>query len=194
MNIELQHSQRIAAHGTSVALEQLNIVVRTIEINCRTTAQLRSVTVWRIINNMRPVKHFEKGLTYVAKGAFNAIRSVNQFKPNPSFTPKWSDKPLLKSWQKSKPTLGFPRQTDSLCPNCVIEAREAILSGERDVSMLINEKVGEIKAQIIERDGQVWMIKDCPDARPFRRHDGDRLEVPPAHRIALPGPRHRVAQ
>src|SRR5687767_5629203 len=111
---------------------------------------------------MRPIKHFEKGLTYVAKGAFNAIRSVNQFKPNASFTPKWSDKPLLKSWQKSKPTLGFPRQTDSLCPNCVIEAREEILSGNREVSTLINEKVGEIKAQIIERDGQVWMIKDCP--------------------------------
>ncbi|MBK8466423.1 MAG: radical SAM protein [Chloracidobacterium sp.] len=111
---------------------------------------------------MRPVKHFEKGLTYVASGLFNAVKSVNQFKPNPSFTPKWSDKPLLKSWQKTKPTLGFPRMTDSLCPNCVIEARESIISGEKDVSLLVNEKVGEIKAQIIERDGQVWMIKDCP--------------------------------
>ncbi|MEZ5307725.1 MAG: radical SAM protein [Pyrinomonadaceae bacterium] len=112
---------------------------------------------------MRPIKHFEKGLTYVARGAFNAIRAVNQYKPNPSFTPKWSDKPLLKSWEKSKPTLGFPRTTDSLCPNCVIEARESILSGDKDVSLLINDKVGEIKAQIIERDGQIWMIKDCPD-------------------------------
>ena len=111
---------------------------------------------------MRPIKHVEKGLAVVASAAFNAIKSVNQFKPNPSFTPKWADKPILKSWQKSKPTLGFPRQTDSLCPNCVIEARESILSGEQDVSLLINEKVGEIKAQIIERDGQVWMIKDCP--------------------------------
>src|SRR4029079_19363702 len=100
---------------------------------------------------MRPVKHFEKGLTYMASGLFKAIRSINQFKPNPSFTPKWSDKPLLKSWQKSKTTLGFPRQTDSLCPNCVIEAREEILSGTREVSALINENVGEIKAQIIER-------------------------------------------
>lgn len=111
---------------------------------------------------MRPIKHVEKGLTYVAAGMFHAIKSVNQFKPNPSFTPKWADKPILKSWQKSKPTLGFPRQTDSLCPNCVIEAREEILAGKRDVSTLINEKVGEIKAQIIERDGEVWMIKDCP--------------------------------
>ena len=70
---------------------------------------------------------------------------------------------LLKSWQKTKPTLGFPRKTDSLCPNCVIEAREQILSGDRDVSTLVNEKVGEIKAEIIERDGQIWMIKDCPE-------------------------------
>ncbi|MEP7212855.1 MAG: radical SAM protein [Acidobacteriota bacterium] len=111
---------------------------------------------------MRPVKYFEKGLTYAAKGAFNAIKSVNQYKPNESFIPKWSDKPLLKSWQKTKPTLGFPRQTDSLCPNCVIEARESILSGDKEVSILVNDKVGEIKAQIIERDGQVWMVKDCP--------------------------------
>jgi len=111
---------------------------------------------------MRPVKHFEKGLTYIAGGLFNAIRSVNKYRPNPSFTPKWADKPIQKSWEKSKPTLGFPRVTDSLCPNCVIEAREEILSGKRDVSTLINEKVGEIKAQIIERDGQIWMIKDCP--------------------------------
>ena len=58
--------------------------------------------------------------------------------------------------------LGWPRTTDSLCPNCVIEAREAILSGKKDVSVLINEKVGEIKAQIIERDGEIWMVKDCP--------------------------------
>lgn len=111
---------------------------------------------------MRPIKHVEKGLTVVAGGIFKAIKSINQYKPNPSFTPKWSDKPMLKSWQKSKPTLGFPRTTDSLCPNCVIEAREEILNGKRDVSTLINEKVGEIKAQIIERDGQIWMIKDCP--------------------------------
>src|SRR5690242_681838 len=111
---------------------------------------------------MRPVKHAERGLTLIAGGIFNAIQSVNKYKPNPSFTPKWSDKPLLKSWQKSKPTLGWPRTTDSLCPNCVIEAREAIISGKKDVSVLINEKVGEIKATIIERDGQIWMIKDCP--------------------------------
>ncbi len=85
-----------------------------------------------------------------------------KYNPNPNFTPKWSDKPLLKSWEKSKPTLGWPRQTDSLCPGCVKEAREAIIAGTKDWKDLMYEKVGEIKAQIIERDGQVWMVKECP--------------------------------
>ncbi|MDQ3651541.1 MAG: radical SAM protein [Acidobacteriota bacterium] len=112
---------------------------------------------------MKPIKHVERGLTAAAGGLFNTIQLFNQFRPNESFIPKWSDKPLLKSWQKSKPPLGYPRTTDSLCPKCVIEAREKILKAEViDPSILINEKVGEIKAQIIERNGQIWMIKDCP--------------------------------
>src|SRR3989441_7893147 len=93
---------------------------------------------------------------------FSTIQFFNKRNPNPSVTPKWSDKPLLKSWEKTKPTLGFPRQTDSLCPACVKEAREAIIAGKKDWRDLMHEKVGEIKAQIIERDGQVWMVKDCP--------------------------------
>src|SRR5216683_1412893 len=97
-----------------------------------------------------------------AGATFDAIQFFNKRNPNPSFTPKWSDKPLLKSWEKTKPTLGWPRQTDSLCPDCVKEAREAIIHGKKDWRDLMNEKVGEIKAQIIERDGQIWMVKDCP--------------------------------
>jgi len=94
--------------------------------------------------------------------AFDTIHFFNKYNPNPSFTPKWSDKPLLKSWEKSKPTLGWPRQTDSLCPGCVKDAREAIFEGKKDWRDLMHEKVGEIKAQIIERDGEVWMVKECP--------------------------------
>jgi uncharacterized radical SAM superfamily Fe-S cluster-containing enzyme len=101
-------------------------------------------------------------LCKTAAVTFNSIQYFNKRNPNPSVTPQWSDKPLLKSWEKSKPTLGFPRQTDSLCPGCVKEAREAIIAGKKDWRDLMSEKVGEIKAQIIERDGQVWMVKNCP--------------------------------
>jgi uncharacterized radical SAM superfamily Fe-S cluster-containing enzyme len=110
----------------------------------------------------KPIKYVEKGLTVAAKGVwsvFDALNSVNRAKP---FTPKWSDKPLQKSWQKVKPPLGWPRETDSLCPKCVREARQEILDGKRDYKILLNEKVGEIKANIIERDGKILMVKDCP--------------------------------
>ena len=101
-------------------------------------------------------------LCKTAAVTFNTIQFFNKRNPNPSVTPQWSDKPLLKSWEKTKPTLGWPRQTDSLCPACVKEARNAIIEGKKDWRDLMHEKVGEIKAQIVERDGQVWMIKDCP--------------------------------
>src|SRR6476660_9261444 len=98
---------------------------------------------------MRPIKHAERGLTLLAGGLFNAIQSINKYRPNPSFIPKWSDKPLLKSWEKSKPTLGWPRVTDSLCPDCIKETREKIINGEQDYRTLIYDNVGEIKATIL---------------------------------------------
>ena len=49
-----------------------------------------------------------------------------------------------------------------MCPGCVKDAREAIFEGKKDWRDLMSEKVGEIKAQIIERDGEVWMVKECP--------------------------------
>ncbi|ODS55390.1 MAG: radical SAM protein [Acidobacteria bacterium SCN 69-37] len=111
----------------------------------------------------KPIKYVEKGLTLVAQGAWTVFDALNSIKPNESITPKWSDKPLLKSWQKVKPPLGWPRETDSLCPVCVREARQEILDGKRDYKELLTEKIGEIKATIIERDGQIMMVKDCPE-------------------------------
>ncbi len=109
-----------------------------------------------------PIKYFEKGLSIAANGAWVVFSNLNKIKQNPSFTPKWSDKPLLKSYEKTKPPLGWPRETDSLCPTCTREARQEILDGKKDVSVLLNEKVGEIKATILERDGKILMVKDCP--------------------------------
>ncbi len=109
-----------------------------------------------------PTKYIEKGLQLAAGGAWVVFRNLNRIHPAPAFTPKWSDKPLLKSYEKTKPPLGWPRQTDSLCPMCVREARQAILDGKKDVSVLLSEKVGEIKATILERDGKILMVKDCP--------------------------------
>jgi len=110
----------------------------------------------------KPIKYVEKAVTVGAKGAWAVFERLNRIKPAPAFTPKWSDKPLLKSWQKTKPPLGWPRSTDSLCPKCVPEIRQQILDGKLPHEILLNEKVGEIKATIIERDGKILMTKDCP--------------------------------
>jgi uncharacterized radical SAM superfamily Fe-S cluster-containing enzyme len=109
----------------------------------------------------RPVKYLEKTLTSAAGLLFDVIRFFTQ-SDKASFIPRWSDKPLLKSRQKSKPPLGWPRTTDSLCPKCVVEARKKILRGEADYRYLVEQHIGEVKAEIVERDGQIWMVKQCP--------------------------------
>jgi uncharacterized radical SAM superfamily Fe-S cluster-containing enzyme len=109
----------------------------------------------------KPIKYVEKAVTVAAQGAWFVYDKINSISPNPSFTPKWSDKPLLKSWEKVKPKMGWPRETDSLCPKCVPEIRQQILDGKVPVEILRNEKVGEIKAQIVERDGKIIMVKEC---------------------------------
>jgi len=45
------------------------------------------------------------------------LEQVNRISLNPSFIPRWSDKPLLKSYEETNPPLDGSRTTDSLCPN-----------------------------------------------------------------------------
>src|SRR6202000_3415497 len=123
----------------------------------------------------KPMKLGEKALTQAAKAGWAVFEKLNAFSPNASFTPKWSDKPLLKSYQKEKPPLGWPRTPDSLCPGCVPAIRQQIVDGKLPHEILLNEKVGEIKAQIIERDGQILMVKDCP----IHGHFEDVMSIDP---------------
>jgi len=109
----------------------------------------------------KPIKYVEKAVTYAASAAWTVFDTLNQIHQNPGFVPKWSDKPLLKSWEKIKPPLGWPRDTDSLCPRCVPEIRQRILDGKEPVDILYNSRPGEIKAKVIERDGKILMVKDC---------------------------------
>jgi hypothetical protein len=111
------------------------------------------------INVWRPV---ETVLTSAARLAWPAFQAVNRRIDSGTFQPKWAPAPLMKSAERSKPPLGWPRSTDSLCPTCVKEARARILSGEQAIESLVNEHVGEIKAQIIERGGKVIVEKTCP--------------------------------
>src|SRR5271157_1794149 len=110
----------------------------------------------------KPIKYAEKALTYTAGAAWVVFDKLNSIGRNPGFIPNWSEKPLLKSWEKTKPPLGWPRNTDSLCPRCIPEIRQQILDGKTPLEVLYTDKPGEIKAQVIERDGKILMVKDCP--------------------------------
>ncbi len=116
------------------------------------------------------------GLRLTADAFWRATRAVDRRFEQNSFQPKWAPAPLLKQKERSFPTFGFPRETDSLCPKCVTEVRTKILSGEADWKVLVDGNPGEIKAQIVEEDGKILMKKDCPE----HGHFEDVMSTDPA--------------
>src|ERR1019366_4111934 len=95
---------------------------------------------------------FYEAVRTTANVAWNAFQAVNRRIPARAFHPAWSPEPLPKSHERTKPPLGYPRRTDSLCPTCNREVRDAIVGGGP----------GEIPADIVLRGNEIWMIKTCP--------------------------------
>jgi uncharacterized radical SAM superfamily Fe-S cluster-containing enzyme len=121
-------------------------------------------------------KPIELALVGAARVAWPALQLINrQFDARP-FHPSWAPAPLLKSRERTKPQLGWPRTTDSLCPTCVRETRARLLAGEQSIESLVNGHDGEIKAHIVERDGKVIIEKTCPTHGTFT----DTLAIDPA--------------
>ncbi len=109
------------------------------------------------------LRTLEKAVTTAAGVAWPLMQRINGLGPEAQpFKPRWSDKPIPRKGQRTKPPLGWPRQTDSLCPECVKEVRRAVLAGDLDLTTLIGENPGEIRATIRERDGRIVMEKTCP--------------------------------
>jgi uncharacterized radical SAM superfamily Fe-S cluster-containing enzyme len=111
------------------------------------------------------------GSSFVSKAAnatWRAFQAANRLFPEGELPhPQWAPRRILKSYERSRPELGIPRTTDSLCPRCVPEIRSSIVRGETNISELIDGHPGEIKAQIIEEDGKVLMRKVCEKHGPF---------------------------
>lgn len=104
-----------------------------------------------------------KAVSKMADIGWKAFQAVNSLVPEgESIQPTWAAEPLLKSYERTAPPLGFPRETDSLCPSCVKSVRNGVINGDIPLDILMNSHPGEIKAQIVEEDGQVLMRKTCP--------------------------------
>jgi uncharacterized radical SAM superfamily Fe-S cluster-containing enzyme len=104
------------------------------------------------------------------------LRAYGSRFPNAPLSPAWAPRPLLRKGERTSPPLGFPRVTDSLCPECVKEARSAVLSGKIDLRSFIDEHPGEIKAHIVEDGGRILMRKECPRHGRFE----DVMSIDPA--------------
>ena len=103
-----------------------------------------------------------KAVSKLADIGWKAFQAVNTALPEgKSIQPEWAAEPLLKSYERTAPPLGFPRETDSLCPACVKSVRNGVISGDIPLDILMNSHPGEIKAQIVEENGQVLMRKTC---------------------------------
>src|SRR5262249_48407124 len=112
----------------------------------------------------------------LANAGWHTVQTVNGLVPeNASLQPGWAPGPLIKSRERTKPPLGWPRETDSLCPRCVVETRNAIINGERDLADLVQGHNGEIKATILEENGRVLVRKTCPEHGTFE----DVLSIDP---------------
>jgi len=118
----------------------------------------------------------ERALGGASRAAWPLVQRLNVAFERPSARPKWAPAPLLKRRERTFPQLGWPRETDSLCPRCVKEVRAGILSGERDLRTLIDGKPGEIRAKIHEKDGKIVMTKECPTHGRFE----DVMAIDPA--------------
>ena len=105
---------------------------------------------------------FYSAVRGAADVAWKGFQWANRKVPARSFHPAWSPEPLPKSHERSKPPLGFPRRTDSLCPVCTREVRDAIVKGQEDLRALIDGHPGEIPADIVQRGQEIWMVKTCP--------------------------------
>ena len=104
-----------------------------------------------------------KAASMAADLGWKAFQAVNKALPeSESITPAWAAEPLLKSYERTAPPLGFPRETDSLCPACVKSVRQGVISGDIPLNILMDAHPGEIKAQILEENGKVIMRKTCP--------------------------------
>lgn len=118
------------------------------------TFPIQEVTPW--------TRTKEKWLTKAANAAWHSFQAVNKVLGDAkNFQPPWAPEPILKSYQKSKPPLGWPRETDSLCPKCVKEVREGVISGKMSIDTMLQHP-GEIRAKIIQRNNEIWMTKTCP--------------------------------
>jgi uncharacterized radical SAM superfamily Fe-S cluster-containing enzyme len=98
----------------------------------------------------------------VADLVWKALQAINARMPEGQLPqPKWAPGKIAKSRERSSPPLGFPRETESLCPRCVPEIRQRIVQGQDTVERLLKSNPGQLKARLVEENGRILIRKTC---------------------------------
>ncbi|MBN1570078.1 MAG: radical SAM protein [Acidobacteria bacterium] len=98
----------------------------------------------------------------IADLAWKSFQAVNTRMPEGELPkPAWAPGKIAKSRERSHPPLGFPRETDSLCPRCVPEIRQQIVEGRAGVDILLKGSPGHVKARLVEENGRILIRKNC---------------------------------
>src|SRR5215831_3794813 len=106
-------------------------------------------------------------LRSVSNAAWSAARNINSILPACNLPqPSWAPAPLPKSSERVPMTMGVPRRTLSLCPECNSEAVEAVVRGGSSVDDF-RDRPGIIEAEILEEAGRILMRKACDKHGPF---------------------------
>src|SRR6266446_6850 len=141
-------NQAVASRNTEIEVESSGPAIRPVAALSRERSKARTQKTW--IRFLRPEVLAGVGLKGIAQVTWHAFQAVNRRLPYGSVKPRWAPAALLKSSERTFPQLGYPRETDSLCPQCVKDVRERIMSGDADWKVLIDGKPGEVKARIVE--------------------------------------------
>jgi len=121
------------------------------------------------------IRYGEQALSGLAQHSWPLVEAAMRRSSGKARKPIWSAAALGSS-RHSRPELGWPRKTDSLCPECTKRVRSDIVEGKQSLSLLIEGRPGEIPATIRERDGKIIIEKDCPE----HGHFEDVLSIDPA--------------
>ena len=97
----------------------------------------------------------------LSNAAWSFARTINSILPPGKLPqPVWAPRPLPRSWERVPMTIGVPRRTLSLCPECNREAVDSVIRGESSVADF-KGRPGIIEAQIVEEAGRILMRKAC---------------------------------
>jgi uncharacterized radical SAM superfamily Fe-S cluster-containing enzyme len=106
----------------------------------------------------------ESLLTHTASAAWHLVQAGNRLGRSNSQRPRWAPPATLRLAplaQGHPDSFTLPRETTSLCPDCVKDLRARIAGGGVGADALRGPHPGQIPARILERDGRIVIEKTC---------------------------------